>query len=168
MMARRRWALAGRQVSVVAVVEVGCTEASGECTGAWMVEEVHKTAWVVTEEACMMAWVRWACTGALVVVVVVAWACTEAWACMLVEEACKMALVEVVSSVVVGACMRDALVVVGCTMGEVVVVVGRCSLGLEAERWSLVELRLVVALGLDRCMIQLEPGERHRHLQLGL
>ena len=154
MMARRRWALAGRQVSVVAVVEVGCTEASGECTGAWMVEEVHKTAWVVTEEACMMAWVRWACT--------------EAWACMLVEEACKMALVEVVSSVVVGACMRDALVVVGCTMGEVVVVVGRCSLGLEAERWSLVELRLVVALGLDRCMIQLEPGERHRHLQLGL
>ena len=111
-----------------------------------MVEEVHKTAWVVIEEACTMAWVRWACIGALVVVVVVALACTEAWACMLVEEACKTALVEEVSSVVVEACMRDALVVVGCTMDEVVVV-ERCSLGLVAEQWSLVELRLVVALG---------------------
>jgi len=166
MMGRRRWALAGRQVSVVVVV-VGCIEASGECTGAWMVQVVHKMAWVVTEEACKMAWVRWACTGALVVVVVAAWACTEAWACMLVEEACKMALVGEVSSVVVGACMRDALVEVGCTMGEVVVVV-RCSLGLVAERWSLVELKLVVALGLGHCRIQLEPEEHRRHLQLGL
>ncbi len=145
MMAQRRWALAGRQVSVVVVV-VGCTEASGECTEAWMVEEVRKLAWAVTEEACTMAWVRWACTGALVVVVVAALACTEAWVCMLVEEACKMALVEEVSSVAVGACMRGALVVVGCTMGGVVVV-ERCSLGLGAERWSLAELRLVVALG---------------------
>lgn len=58
MKEQRRLALAGKQVSVVVgVVEVGCIEASGACTGAWQLGEVRKMALVVTEVACMLAWV---------------------------------------------------------------------------------------------------------------
>ena len=112
MKAQLRWALAGRQVSVVVVVvEEDCIGASVACTGAWQLGEVHKMAWVVTEVACMLAWVGLVCIGASVVeVVVVALACTGAWACKLVVVgvACRKALVGVVSSVVRVVCMMGA------------------------------------------------------------
>ena len=140
-MEQLRWALAGKLELVV--VEVGCTEAWLACIEAWqLLGEVRKPVWVATEVACTGAWVHWDGTGAsAVVVVVVALACIEAWACKreVVGEACKRALVGVVSSVGEEACTRDAwvLVVAACTMG-VVVAVG-CSLGLEEEQLIQVE-----------------------------